>query len=148
MTSFFYVVSYCQLSATLQTISIIVQTYKTIELWFEFLSHFQGYIWLSLVQCEDVMSIYFPGTNNFQRHCSGTVSRGFSLMLNLWMAEQGGSSFFFFSSRNLCTSWLFFHRPVAVSYQTADCFQHIAKDPRNFLVFPYFWYNQTTATTK
>jgi len=40
MTSFFYVVSYCHLSATLQTISIIVETYKTIELWFEFLSHF------------------------------------------------------------------------------------------------------------
>jgi len=40
MTSFFYVVSYCHLLATLQTMSIIVETYKTIELWFEFLSHF------------------------------------------------------------------------------------------------------------
>jgi len=85
MTSFFYVVSYCHLSATLQTMSIIlvivssplcvcvcvrtlgsvgsrtqlsvdscvrlptlpkvlmsiiVETYKTIELWFEYLSHF------------------------------------------------------------------------------------------------------------
>jgi len=41
MTSFFYVVSYCHLSATLQTISIIVETYKTIELRFEFLSYFK-----------------------------------------------------------------------------------------------------------
>jgi len=40
MTSFFYVVSYCHLSATLQTMRIIVETYKTIELCFEFLSHF------------------------------------------------------------------------------------------------------------
>jgi len=40
MTSFFYVVSYCRISATLQTISIIVETYKTIELCFEFLSHY------------------------------------------------------------------------------------------------------------
>jgi len=40
MTSFFSVVSYCHLSATLQTMSIIVETYKTIEVWFEFLSHF------------------------------------------------------------------------------------------------------------
>ena len=29
MTSFFYVVSYCHLSATLQTISIIIETYKS-----------------------------------------------------------------------------------------------------------------------
>jgi len=35
MTTFFYVVSYCHLSATLQTMSIIVGTYKTIELWFQ-----------------------------------------------------------------------------------------------------------------
>ena len=40
MTSFSYVVSYCHLSSTLQTMSIIVETYKTVELWFEFLSHF------------------------------------------------------------------------------------------------------------
>jgi len=40
MTSFFYVVSYCHLSATLQTMSIIVEVYKTVELGFEFLSHF------------------------------------------------------------------------------------------------------------
>jgi len=40
MTSIFYVVSYCHLSAILQTMSIIVETYKTIELWFELLSHF------------------------------------------------------------------------------------------------------------
>ena len=40
MTSFFYVVSYCHLSATLQAISITVETYKTIELWLEFLTHF------------------------------------------------------------------------------------------------------------
>jgi len=38
--SFFYVVSYCHLSATLQTMSIIVETHTTIEPWFEFLSHF------------------------------------------------------------------------------------------------------------
>ena len=43
MISFFYVVSYCHLSATLQTMSITVETYKTVELWFEFLSHFQGF---------------------------------------------------------------------------------------------------------
>jgi len=43
MTSFFYVVSYCHLSATLQAMSIIVETYKAIELWFEFLSHLQGF---------------------------------------------------------------------------------------------------------
>ena len=40
MTLFFYVVSYCHLSATLQTMNIIVEIYKTIELWFELLSHF------------------------------------------------------------------------------------------------------------
>jgi len=40
MTSFFYVVSYCHLSVTLQAMSIIVETYKTIEQWFEILSHF------------------------------------------------------------------------------------------------------------
>jgi len=40
MTSFSYVVLYCRLTATLQTISIIVETYKAVELWFEFLSHF------------------------------------------------------------------------------------------------------------
>jgi len=40
MTSFFYVVSYCQLPATLQAMSIVVETYKTIKLWFEFLSDF------------------------------------------------------------------------------------------------------------
>jgi len=40
MTSFFYLVSHCHLSATLQTMHIIVETYKTIEMWFEFLSHF------------------------------------------------------------------------------------------------------------
>jgi len=40
VTSFFYVALYCHLSATLQTMSIIVETYRTIELWFEFLSHF------------------------------------------------------------------------------------------------------------
>jgi len=38
--SFFYVVVYCHLSATLQTMSIIAETYKTIKLWFEFLLHF------------------------------------------------------------------------------------------------------------
>ena len=37
---FFYVGSYCHLSPTVQTISIIVDTFKTIELWFKFLSHF------------------------------------------------------------------------------------------------------------
>jgi len=37
MTSFFYVVSYWHLSANLQTMSIIVGTYETIELWFEIL---------------------------------------------------------------------------------------------------------------
>jgi len=36
MISFFYVVSYCHLSAALQTVSITVETYKTVELWFEF----------------------------------------------------------------------------------------------------------------
>ena len=36
----FYVVPCCHLSATLQTISVTVETYKTIELWFEILSHF------------------------------------------------------------------------------------------------------------
>jgi len=40
MTSFFYVISYCHLSATLQTMSIIFEIHTTIELWFEFLSHF------------------------------------------------------------------------------------------------------------
>jgi len=35
-----YVVSYCHLSATLQNTSITVETYKTIDLCFEFLSHF------------------------------------------------------------------------------------------------------------
>jgi hypothetical protein len=40
MTSIFYVVSYCRLSATHQTISITVESYKTFELWLEFLSHF------------------------------------------------------------------------------------------------------------
>ena len=40
MILFFYVVSYCHLSATLQSMSNIVEIYKTIELWFEFLSHF------------------------------------------------------------------------------------------------------------
>jgi len=33
------VVSYCQLSATLQTVSITVETYKTIEMGLEFLSY-------------------------------------------------------------------------------------------------------------
>jgi len=37
---FFCVVSYCHMSATLQTMSIIVETCKKMELWFEFLSHF------------------------------------------------------------------------------------------------------------
>ena len=41
MTSFLHVVSYCHLSPTLQTISITVETYKTIELWFEILSSFK-----------------------------------------------------------------------------------------------------------
>jgi hypothetical protein len=36
----FFVVSYCHLSATLQTMSFIVETYKTIELWLELLLHF------------------------------------------------------------------------------------------------------------
>ena len=40
MTSLSYVVSYCHLSASLQTMSITVETYKTIDLWLEFLSHF------------------------------------------------------------------------------------------------------------
>jgi len=40
MTLFFYAVSYCHLLATLQTKSIIVETYKAVELWFEFLSYF------------------------------------------------------------------------------------------------------------
>jgi len=40
MTSLSNVVSYCHLSASLQTMTIIVETYKTIELWFEVLSHF------------------------------------------------------------------------------------------------------------
>jgi hypothetical protein len=40
MASFFYVVSHCHLSATLQTTSIIGETYKTNGLRFEFLSHF------------------------------------------------------------------------------------------------------------
>jgi len=31
MTSFFYVVSYCHLSAIIQTMSIIVETYRTID---------------------------------------------------------------------------------------------------------------------
>jgi len=31
---------HCHLSATLQTMGIIVENYKTVELWFEFLSHF------------------------------------------------------------------------------------------------------------
>ena len=43
MTSFFYAVSYCHLSATLQTVRNIVETYKTILLCFEFLSHFWGF---------------------------------------------------------------------------------------------------------
>jgi len=43
MTSFFCVVSYCHLSATLQTMSIIVETYNTLEMRFEFLSHFSGF---------------------------------------------------------------------------------------------------------
>ena len=42
MPLFFYVVSYCHLSATLQTMNIIVETYKKIELWFEILSLFLG----------------------------------------------------------------------------------------------------------
>jgi len=49
MTSFFYVVSYCHLSATLQTMSFIVETYKTIELGFEFVSYFLGFYLTSLV---------------------------------------------------------------------------------------------------
>ena len=36
MISFFYVISYCHLSATLQAMSITVGTYKTVQLWFEF----------------------------------------------------------------------------------------------------------------
>ena len=40
---FFYIVSYCHLSATFQNMNIIVETYKTIELWFEILSHFYGF---------------------------------------------------------------------------------------------------------
>jgi len=40
MTSILYVVSYCHLSVTIQTMIITVETYKIIELWFEFLSHF------------------------------------------------------------------------------------------------------------
>jgi len=40
MASFSYVVLYGHLSATLQTTSITVETYKTIELWFKLLSRF------------------------------------------------------------------------------------------------------------
>jgi len=40
MTSFFYVVSYGHLSVNLQTTIIILETYKTTELWFEILSRF------------------------------------------------------------------------------------------------------------
>ena len=39
MTSFSYVISYCRLSATLQAVRIIIESYKIIGLWFEFLSH-------------------------------------------------------------------------------------------------------------
>ena len=41
-------VSYYHLSATLQTISITVFNWQTIELWFEFLSHILIFIWLFL----------------------------------------------------------------------------------------------------
>jgi len=43
MTSIFFIVSYCHLSAILQTMSIIVETYKTIELRFEVLTQFKGF---------------------------------------------------------------------------------------------------------
>jgi hypothetical protein len=45
------------------------------------------------VQCEDVTSIYFPWLTIFSDTVQGQYPMAFSLMLNLWMAEQGGSSF-------------------------------------------------------
>jgi len=55
MASFFYVVSYCHLPVTLQTMSIIVETYNKIELWFEFYRNFKVFSWLSLVY-KDIFS--------------------------------------------------------------------------------------------
>ena len=49
MTSFFYVVSYCHLSATLQTMSIIVETYRQSSCGSNFYGTFKVFIQLSLV---------------------------------------------------------------------------------------------------
>jgi len=66
MTSFFYVASYRQLSATLQTMSINVETYKTIELWFEFLSHFYGFqLTLSRRFLQYALISFYSGSNTF-----------------------------------------------------------------------------------
>jgi len=59
MTSFFYVVSYCYLSATLQTMSIIFEAYMKIELLFEFLSQFfKVFIWLSPVDTAFLLTFW------------------------------------------------------------------------------------------
>ena len=51
MISFFYVVSYCQLSATLQTMSIIVVNLQDNRVVFRnFYRTFKVYIWLSLLK--------------------------------------------------------------------------------------------------
>ena len=46
---FFYVVSYCHLSATLQTTSVIVETYSQSSCVSNFYRTFNVFIWLSLV---------------------------------------------------------------------------------------------------
>jgi len=66
MTSFFYVLSYCHKSANPQTMSINVETYKTIELWFEFLSHFYGFqLTLSRRFLQYALISFYSGSNTF-----------------------------------------------------------------------------------
>jgi len=69
MTSFVYVVSYCHLSAIFKTMSIIVETYKTIELWFEFLSH--------------ILRFSFDSPSYFPENCMLLRGGGVKLNLNL-----------------------------------------------------------------
>lgn len=57
---------------------------------------------LCTVQCEDVRSINCPGQTIFSDTVQGQYPVAFSLMLNLWVAEQGESSFFLMFFFGIC----------------------------------------------
>ena len=68
MTSFFYVVSIATCQPLFKTCVSLLSTYKTIELCFEFLSHFfKVYIWLSLVDTSQL--------KNNESFANGSVTR-------------------------------------------------------------------------